>query len=185
MSYKDIAPALVRELIACDYETGLMTWKHREARHCHGSQASADYFNRRYAGTPALAAVDRCRNHRSGAILGHSVRAHHAVWCHYYGEWPTQWLDHIHGADKGDGIHNLREATPRQNQRNMKLRAGHPSGVMGVSLDQISGKYVARIANGKGGMKTLGKFEHFDDAVAVRKAAERSHGYHPNHGRAA
>ena len=31
----------------------------------------------------------------------------------------------------------------------------------------------------------LGRFDKFEDAVAARKKAERKHGFHPNHGRAA
>lgn len=184
MKRSDVTPALIREFLDCDYETGRLTWRIRDRKHyaptVHGN-AARNRFNARFAGQLAFQTVDSISGYRSSTIFGVSVLAHLVVWCHYHGRWPNEHIDHIHGVEAGDGIANLREATPEQNSRNMKMRADHPTGVYGVRETE-NGKWMASISIGKGRMKSLGRFVEFADAVAARKAAEPLHGYGPRHG---
>lgn len=53
------------------------------------------------------------------------------------------------------------------------------SGVSGVSYRKGNQKWQVRIADDQ----HVGYFQTFNEAVAARKAAEKLHGYHPNHGR--
>ncbi len=183
MKREDITPELVRELLDCNYETGELTWKRRYPHHYIGKRDASKGFNTRYAGKPAFNGLDLSSKHYRGDIFRVGFAAHHVVWSHYYGRWPTMALDHIKGTSAGNGIANLREVTPEQNSRNMKLRKGHPTGVYGVRYDPCQRKYVATIGIGKGRTKYLGAFKEKAIAVAKRKAAEREYGYSEFHGR--
>jgi hypothetical protein len=74
--------------------------------------------------------------------------AHRLAWAHYYGVQPPDLLDHIHGAEAGDMIANLRESTRRKNGQN---RATHRNGrLVGACFHKSNRKWAARIEiNGK------------------------------------
>nr|WP_325051681.1 AP2 domain-containing protein [Sinorhizobium meliloti] len=71
------------------------------------------------------------------------------------------------------------------NMRNAKKPVTNTSGVPGVNWDKGRGKWLVRIGVGERKTRNLGRFDSFDAAIAARKSAERHHGYHENHGRAA
>ena len=105
--------------------------------------------------------------------------AHRLAWLYTHGVWPTE-IDHINQNRADNRLVNLREVTRAENGRNQKYRSTCRSGCMGVSA--VRGKWRARIRF-NGAYQHLGYFDDYEDAVAVRKAAEAVHGYHPNHGR--
>lgn len=107
-------------------------------------------------------------------------RAHHIVWLVATGV-ATDWIDHIDGDRANNRVNNLRSVTRSENQRNRARSANNPSGVFGVSLDSKRGLWRARV--GTRPSVELGHFPNFEDAVAARKAAEVSMGFHPNHGK--
>ncbi|RVH49336.1 hypothetical protein CN212_15670 [Sinorhizobium meliloti] len=100
------------------------------------------------------------------------------------GEEPEQ-IDHISGARDDNREDNLRAVTVSMNMRNAKKPVTNTSGVPGVNWDKGRGKWLVRIGVGERKTRNLGRFDSFDAAIAARKSAERHHGYHENHGRAA
>ncbi len=173
-----------------DAATGALTWKAREAKHFSATEKqSAEHkaasWNRRLAGRPALAYVDRRYGYLTGALFDRHVSAHRVVYALAHGKWPDGEVDHINGNPADNRPSNLRDVSHRENQRNMKRPRNNTSGTSGVIFDSTNGKWVARIsANGKVN-RHVGCFVEKSDAVAARKAAESLHGYHPNHGRTA
>jgi len=82
------------------------------------------------------------------------------------------------GADhrNGDGLdnrrNNLRKATHQQNCRNQKLRIDSTSGIKGVTWCKRTGKWQVHISVNKR-RRFLGRFLLREDAIAVRRAAEK------------
>ncbi|MBD9455922.1 HNH endonuclease [Rhizobium sp. RHZ02] len=112
---------------------------------------------------------------------GKGYPAHRICWALYYGEWPSETIDHINGVRDDNRIANLRDVTQSDNSKNMRLSSINKSGVSGVYWSSSKRKWVVQITH-KRFQKQLGVFDSFDEAVSVRKAAELSWGYHENHG---
>ena len=111
-------------------------------------------------------------------------KTHRLVWALHYGEWlgPGIQIDHIDGNQKNNKIDNLRAVSALQNCRNKKLSVVCKSGISGVYWVEKSKKWLSRINGGKRQI-ILGYFDHMEDAIAARRAAEIKYNYHPNHGR--
>jgi hypothetical protein len=180
----DIPIERLKQLILLDAETGLLTWKLRNPDSFNGktlgdNRRAASRWNTLLAGTEALAGDNN--GYKRGTLEGRAFHAHRVVWALHYGEWCSTNIDHINGDKSDNRPVNLREAAHEANSRNQKLRRSNTSGVMGVSA-HTEGGWIARI-NAEGERKYLGKFARFEDAVAVRLAAESQYGYDPQHGR--
>lgn len=80
-----ITPAVVRELIHYDRNTGVMEWKPR-SRHWFNSVTAWRRWNNRYAGKPAFTYVNNGK--RWGCIMNQNHLAHRIAWLHVHGEWP-------------------------------------------------------------------------------------------------
>lgn len=109
---------------------------------------------------------------------------HRIAWALHHGCWPDDQIDHINGNPEDNRIANLRAVSNAENQRNARRKCTNTSGVTGVSWHSRDHVWHANIRE-KGRLLYLGSFDSFDEAVAVRKAAEHEYGYHENHGRAA
>lgn len=184
MERSDVTPELIRELLDCDYETGALTWRTRPLwrfAHCKHPETQCNRWNGRYAGQEAFTHVTK-RGYREGGLMGTKFFRHRIVWAHYYGKWPKNEVDHIHGKEKGDGIKNLRDATSQQNSQNMKTPNTNKSGQIGVFWDNTANKWGSGI-RAEGKYLNLGRYDLKQDAIDARKAAERRYGYHENHGR--
>lgn len=179
---EDITPEIIREFLECDFETGLLTWRVRH-RKWFKSDQSHSAWNTKYAGKPAFTSPFGGQ-YRCGRIFSITLLAHRVVWAHFHGVWPSDLIDHKNGAEKGDGISNLRDTDQTQNMRNAKRHKTNKSGVTGVCWVEREQKWRAQI-HIKGRCISLGHFDDFEDAVAARKAAEVKYGFHKNHGRAA
>lgn len=59
-------------------------------------------------------------------------KAHRLAWLYVYGEWPRMNLDHVNAIKTDNRIHNLREATYRQNKANTPIQRNNTSGLKGV-----------------------------------------------------
>lgn len=178
-----IQPSVLRALLAYNPETGELTWLPRGGEFFKNTSQSPEHnaaaWNAKFAGKPALIA-NGGDGYKGGSIFNRKYIAHRVAWAIYYGEWPVGHVDHINHNRTDNRISNLRVVTRVENMRNAKIRQDNSSGVTGVCWDAARGKWRAEINGVRRTM--LGRFDSLDDAVAARKAAERLHGYHENHG---
>ena len=85
-------------------------------------------------------------------------------------------VDHIHGKESRNDNrkNNLRKTTQAKNMINIGVRINNKSGVTGVYFDKDRNKWSAQISINKKTI-SLGRFNTFDDAVKVRKEAEKAY----------
>jgi len=144
MSKPMISPALVKEFLDYDPETGVFHWKNR-AEKWFPSKRIYNSWNSRDAGKVAGTVV------RGGYLIikiwKSRYRAHRLAWAHVYGEWPEGEIDHINGVSNDNRIANLRVVSHSVNMQNQKRarRNNKTSGLLGVSLNVETGKFRARI----------------------------------------
>ena len=166
-----------RQLVAYDPETGNLTWKLRPLSFFN-SEADAAKWNGRFPGKAALN-IRSSRGYRSGALFGKTMFAHRVAWAVFYGEWPSDQIDHINGDKSDNRISNLRVVSVKENTRNKALYKNAASDVPGVWYEAKSDKWRARV-----GDVALGSYFTKAEAVAARRAGEICFSYHHNHGRA-
>ena len=107
------------------------------------------------------------KGYRRIKIGNRQVFAHRLAWLYFYGEWPSEMIDHIDGNPSNNAISNLRLATSQINSQNQKKGYGQ-SGFLGVTVRNRNGiiKYRASIRhNGK--LIQLGSYDSAEDAHAV------------------
>ena len=172
-----MTPKQLRVLLRYDPSTGNLVWKPRKLE-SFKDERSFKIWHTRYSGKPALITVAR-DGYRHGTISGRTYSTHRVVWAVCFGEWPKNEIDHINGDKLDNRLENLRDVTRGQNSRNLKLGKSNKSGCVGVFWCKTHRRWIATI----GRNARLGYFKNFKDAVAARKEAEITHGYHPNYGR--
>ncbi|ELP9742246.1 HNH endonuclease [Salmonella enterica] len=129
-----------------------------------------------------------CTKHSRGYLqLGHKGKkyfVHRVIWDLIYPEdklKPGEEIDHINH-DKTDNRRcNLRKVPHKDNARNMPLNPLNTSGVTGVVWRKNEGKWQAQLRRNDTCIY-LGSYSTFEEAVAVRKMAEKEFGFHHNHG---
>ena len=169
----------VAELLRYEPETGKLFWKERRAD-LFVKPGMAKHWNRQHANKEAFT-TKFGRGYLYGRVFDKLLKAHRIIWFLMTGEEPVA-IDHINGDRLDNRWANLRSATYAQNNRNAALKSNNMSGVCGVSwFPQRNCWQVGVQVNGK--RKNLGYYRDFDQAVAIRKSAERQFDYHPNHGR--
>jgi len=172
------------ELLDYDPATGKLSWKRRsEEWFPHKGHNACLRWNKTFAGKAALDSLNS-DGYRRGTLLLRSYLAHRIIWKLVHGVDPID-IDHIDGNRQNNRIENLRSVSRAENLRNIRVRAGTVTGVIGVAFYKRVGRYTARINIGGGRYKHLGYFDTIEEASAVRKAAEAEYGFHPNHGRSA
>lgn len=102
------------------------------------------------------------------------LRGHRVAWAWVTGQWPDGDLDHINGQRWDNRFINLRKANRSQNLQNTGIKKTNKSGVTGVHFCEDRQKWVAQISVNKK-PTCLGRFDAFEDAVAVRLAAQKFH----------
>ena len=147
MTAQILTQARLRELLHYNPETGEFTWLVASMRREKGSKAGC-LLTRGY--------VD--------IGIGNKIyRAHRLAWLYVYGEWPTQWVDHVNGIKNDNRIINLRAANKKQNAENTTKQKRNTSGHKGVTWDSFTSNWKAQIChNGK--HHNLGRFADVDDA---------------------
>lgn len=95
--------------------------------------------------------------------------AHRLAFLYVYGSFPTTNVDHIDGNPSNNSICNLRLATPKENQENVKLRVDNTSGHKGVTWNTRDRKWVARVQHHRVRI-LVGKFDLLDQAVQAVKS---------------
>jgi hypothetical protein len=138
-------------------------------------------WNTRWAGKRALTSLTADGYH-AGEIwcIGH--KASRVAYALSNGEWPMGCIDHINGNRGDDRIVNLRDVSRLDNQRNMKTPSHNTSGYIGVSKYGRNGKWRVNIKCHRKQIH-IGVFESLKEAVKARLDAQRTMGFHTNHGR--
>lgn len=172
---------IASELIRLEPKTGLLFWLKRSEEMFSSSKAHVTW-NARFSDKEALTWSDR-NGYRSGHILSVRCMAHRVVWLLSHGEWPHGFVDHIDGDPGNNKVENLRDVTRQENALNKRIPINNKSGCIGVYWNTRKQVWVANISSGSK-RREIGYFTEFSAAVAARKAAEVSAGYHANHGRA-
>lgn len=110
--------ALIKEFFTYDAHSGVITWvKNRGGRGV--------------AGRPAGAL--RPDGYIKIRLDNKQLMAHRLAWFLYTGAWPKANIDHINGQRADNRIVNLREATARMNNENLrKANARNKLGILGV-----------------------------------------------------
>lgn len=180
------APAALRNLLRYEPDTGLLYWRARSVEWFTPSRRrTAEHkmnnWNSKCAGQEAFTSKDH-RGCRQGRIFDRGHLAHRVIWALVTGAWPEEDIDHEDRDPSNNRWSNLRAVSHAVNMRNLPPRLSNTSGVCGVSWSRRRNKWYAQIRMANKTI-SLGLFDDFNDAVAVRKAAEESHGYHKNHGR--
>lgn len=185
MAKRDVlSPALLRQLIDYNPDTGVLRWR-RRTPDLHSATGAdprkTDHWNRLYAGEPCFTS-NNGQGYLVGCMAGRMYRAHRIAWAIHYGTWPQHMLDHKNQKRQDNRIANLREVDFVENGRNARRQQRNYSGQVGVQWKQGAKRWRARITVNHRKIE-LGTFKDFDEAVAVRKAAEREYGFSPLHGR--
>lgn len=173
----NITAAEWRLVLSYDAESGVLSWLPRDVK-----KASDKTWNARFAGSPA-----GCRDARYGVVRyqGKNHLAHRVCWMLATGREPEGQIDHVNGDSFDNRLSNLRDVSPSENCRNLPIKNTNKSGVMGVYKIKSTGLWCAQITTKNGALKHVGNFKTLAEAALARKIAEKAHGYHENHGRAA
>lgn len=118
-------------------------------------------------------------------VGGEKYHAHRLIWKWLHDDEPY-YIDHINGIRSDNRAENLRAVTSIENAKNNAMRNDNETGVVGVFHNPRSKSlpWIAAISEDRDCIM-LGRFAFFEDAVMVRRAAEKRYGYHENHGRSA
>lgn len=173
-----VTPAILRELLLYDPETGDLIWRPR-AQKWFSRKTDQARWNGRFANK--IAGDIRSNGYRRVAIFYKQYFAHRVVFAMQTGEWPKSEIDHIDHDRSNNRWSNLRIVSSSENQKNATRSKNNLSGVTGVGWDRSRGKWCAYIRH-NGRKLNLGRFANFDEAVAARSAANHKFNFHPNHG---
>lgn len=154
------------ELLHYNPESGLFSWRVSRGSNSRGSVAGN---------------INKVHGYVLVGVEGRVYRAHCLAFLYMTGKIP-KIIDHADGDVANNRWSNLREASNCTNGYNTKLASNNTSGVKGVSLNRLTGKWKASIGvNGK--RKHLGVFTDISQAEAAVKAARLElHGEFANHG---
>lgn len=131
MTKQAITAEIVREHMAYDADTGLLTWR-ISRRGSLGKKASQEE------------GILRPDGYKCVKFFGLTCFAHRLAWLHVYGTWPEFEIDHINGDKSDNRIANLRDVPHAVNNRNRRRDgSANLSGYVGVS--QAGGRWCARV----------------------------------------
>lgn len=148
----------IREVLAYDPITGVLTWRITSGRAIAGREAGG---------------VDQWTGYHRVRVDGVPILSHHVVWAIVTGEWPEQ-LDHVDGAKDHYRFENLRECTQSQNMANVGRPNNNTSGIKGVTFHKASGLWRAQIEI-EGKKKHLGCRLTREGAAELYTAAAANH----------
>ena len=159
---------ILHELMRLDSPTGLLYWRERPSNRVDMSKPAG--------------CINPGTGYRQIQLKSTVYLSHRLVWLYIHGCWPTNQIDHINGVRDDNRLENLRDVTRQENQRNRAKSTNNTSGHTGVYWNKAADKWHSRIKiDGK--YNNLGLYADLQDAIDVRKAAEKQYGFHTNHGR--
>lgn len=130
----------LRKVLEYDQDTGLFTWIKNDIK--------SNQWHSRFEG--------RVAGHRDAAgyviinFESKSYKAHRIAWYFMTGGWPDKQIDHIDRIKDNNKWKNLRLASNQENQFNTIHQKNSITGVRGVGLNRITGRWYSRIThNGK------------------------------------
>ena len=160
----------LKEYLSYDPDTGLFIWLKKR-------NSSAGKVKR-----GVLAGCKTTNGYQEIGLLGRRYTGHRLAFLYMLGAFPDEEVDHVNHNRLDNRWANLRSASRTQNGRNLSKKSNNMSGVTGVSWSKQRRKWCAAImVNRK--MIALGRRSNFDEAVALRRAAEVKYGFHKQHGK--
>lgn len=127
----------------------------------------------------------RCKkNNRLVVGIDHKrYYVHRLIWVWHFGPIPpTMQVDHLDHNRLNNKIENLRLVTHSENHRNVRRHDRNKTGVSGV-IHRPKRNVWEVVIGAHGKILYLGSYKTFQEAVQVRRNAEKEYNYHPNHGR--
>jgi hypothetical protein len=166
--------------------SGKIYWRTRDksafsySTSCRSIEWLAKNWNSLWAGKEAYTSTLK-NGYKSGSFNGRKYYAHRVIWKMVYGEDP-RWVDHVNGDRSDNRITNLRSVGISENGKNATLQRRNISGQPGVLWDRVRSKWSVRITS-NWRVFQLGRYKDLDEAIHVRKKAEKTYGFHKNHGK--
>ena len=170
----------LQECFSYDKATGDLIWKKRPLTHFK-NKSGMNWFNRRFVDKIAgFAHIGHKSNtkYRAIKINGFNFKLHQVVWIYHNDIYSNKLnIDHIDNNGLNNRIENLRLVSHSINQRNRPLQKSNKTGVNDVNWHKSANKWQVRIKDNNGARLDLGRYCDFDEAVKVRKNAEKIYGY--------
>ncbi len=161
---KELPIEFIKAILNYNPSTGIFRWKKRS-----DISPKADHKANKIAGS-----IDK-DGYICIQINKKRYGAHRLAWVIMTGTWPKHDIDHREPPRTDNRWNNLREATRRQNLRNMRKRPNNKSGFKWVSWCKIMKAWKAQIRNDKTNLY-LGCYKTPEEAHAVAcEAAQRLH----------
>jgi hypothetical protein len=165
-----ITQARLKNLLHYSPETGVFTWKVNRGNNPCANKPAGCVLRKRNGKQYVSISVDNV-----------DYKAHRLAFLYMNGSFPVAEVDHDNGNGTDNSWGNLHDVSMQNNQKNRRLHANNKSGVSGVHYDKAVKKWRVQIGlNGK--RKFVGDFVSKEDAIVARRKAERTYGYHENHG---
>lgn len=165
MATPNITAELLRTLVSYDPSTGEFT------RIAHVFSE-----NGRRSGQSKLGPMTRKPNavgYITFSVNRTNVLAHRLAWLYMTGDWPDGVIDHINGNRADNRWENLRPSDATLNQQNQrKAKSGSVVDLLGVTVDKVSGKYIAQITHNYRHIH-IGRFDTAAEAHAAYLGAKR------------
>jgi hypothetical protein len=147
----------LREVLAYDPETGVLTWRVDRGPGTRRAGKSA--------GCPK-------EGYLRIMVDGRHYYAHRLAWLYVNGAWPAAFLDHVNMDGTDNRIANLREATKSENACNKGAHRDNSSGIKGVTRQ--GSRWQVNITKG-GRFMYVGLFKTAEEARAAYAAAALEH----------
>ncbi|XWJ91372.1 HNH endonuclease signature motif containing protein [Phytobacter ursingii] len=172
------------EYLEYDKEDGIFIWKKRSEKHFK-TKRDMNVWNTKYSGRLAGNVHTSKCGYMSLYITINNKKysAHRIAWEMVNGVIPDGMsIDHLDHNPLNNSILNLRLATEEEQKKNYPMNINNKSGYVGVSWCKKTNKWRARISrNGK--IIELGESKNINEAIELRKAAEKELNFHENHGK--
>lgn len=119
--------------------------------------------------------------YRNVGINKEQYRTHRIIFMMHHGFVP-EFIDHINNDKLDNRIENLRPATRRENNSNVKMRKDNTSGIKGVAWYPITKRWTVQIQHNRKKIR-IGYFKDIELAELVAiEARDKYHGKFANHG---